>query len=76
MIEVLTESKEFWEDKNWAYENYSELVKRFSDQWIAIVDKKVICADPDLEKVEKKAREKTSKKHIPIIFIESGMNVY
>ncbi|MCK4613936.1 MAG: hypothetical protein KAU14_03960 [Thermoplasmata archaeon] len=36
------EPKEFWDDMQCGREHYSELVKKYPDKWIAIVDKSVV----------------------------------
>lgn len=69
------ESEEFWEDQKWGFKHYSELVRKYPDKWVAIVNKRVIVAG-DLELVEEEARKKTGKKDIPVIFVESGSHIY
>lgn len=67
--------KEFWEDWNWVFSNYSKLVKQYPNQWVAVVNKKIVSSGA-LGEVEDKAKAKTKRKHIPIIFIEDGSHVY
>lgn len=67
--------KRFWEDKEWAFANYSELLRQYPNMWIAVLNKKIISASPDLGKVEA-MKAKTGKKHIPVIFLEDGSHVY
>ena len=31
-------SKEFWDDLLWSEEHYSELMEKFPDKWVAIVE--------------------------------------
>jgi len=69
------ESKDFWDDENWGFKHYSELVRKYPDRWVAINDRKVV-ASGDLDAVEKKAKKKTGKKHVPVIFVESGSHIY
>lgn len=68
--------KKFWDDREWAYEHYSDLIKKYPDKWIAVLDKKVVAVSDGSGKILEKARAKTKKKYIPIIFIEGGVNVY
>jgi hypothetical protein len=67
--------KQFWEDKEWAFAHYSELVKKYPNMWIAVLNKKIISASPNLEEIEE-AKTKIGKKHIPVIFLEDGSHVY
>ena len=71
-----TISKEFWEDQQWGFQHHSELLDKYKDEWIAIVDKKVISAGHDLRKVKEKAREKTGRREIPVLFVECGAHIY
>ncbi len=68
--------KEFWDDMKWGREHRSELLDEYVNQWIAIVDKKVISAGKDLAKVKEEAKWKTHKKQIPTLFIDSGEHIY
>lgn len=65
----------FWEDKEWVFAHYSELVRKYPNMWIAVLNKKIIGASPDLGKVEE-VKADTGKKHIPVIFLEDGSHVY
>lgn len=67
--------KRFWEDKEWAFVHYSELVKKYPNMWIAVLNKKIIGASSDLGKVEE-VKATTGKNHIPVIFLEDGSHVY
>ena len=71
-----TISKEFWEDQKWGFNNHSELLKKFKDQWVAISDKKIVSAGEDLMKVEEEAKQKTGRKQIPVLFVECGAHIY
>jgi hypothetical protein len=68
--------KGFWEDARWGEENYTELQKQFKDKWVAIVDKKVVSYGENRGEVKKRAIELTGKKHIPLIYVESGAAIY
>ncbi len=67
--------KRFWEDKEWAFAHYSELLEKYQNMWIAVLNKKIIAASPDLGKVEE-IKAKAEDKHIPVIFLEDGSHVY
>lgn len=67
--------RRFWEDKEWVFAHYSELLRTYQNMWIAVLNKKIIAASPNLGKVEE-IKAKTGKKHIPVIFLEDGSHVY
>ena len=46
----------------WGREHRSELLDKYRNKWVAIVDKKVVSAGKDLIKVEEEARWKTDIK--------------
>lgn len=71
-----TISKEFWEDQQWGLKHHSELIDKYKDMWVAIVDKKIVSAGEDLGKVEEEAKQKTGKKQIPVFFVECGAHIY
>ena len=66
---------EFWEDKDWAFDNYSEWMQKYPDQWIAIVDKKVVAVGKNIREVERIAQDKTGRKDFPVIYIEGGVRI-
>ena len=68
--------KRFWEDDKWAEEHYSELIKKYPGQWIAVFNKKVISYGKNLAKVKEEAVLNVGKQKIPTLFIESGDHVY
>jgi hypothetical protein len=68
--------KEFWTDQEWGFKNHTQLLKKYRDMWIAIVNKKVVASGLDLAKVQKLAQKKTGKKYIPVMFVESGSHIY
>jgi hypothetical protein len=68
--------QEFWDDQEWALDNYERWIKEYPDQWIAVVDKRVVAAGKDIEAVELSAKKKTGREYIPVIFIEGCVHVY
>ena len=68
--------KEYWEDKEWVNENYTELVQKYPDQWIAVYDKEVIVANKYLGEVKKVARSKNFPRQCLYVFIEGTMRIY
>ncbi len=77
-MEMEIESKEFLDDMKWGEENYSDLMRRFPEKWVAIVDKKIVGVGRSISEAEKEAHKKTGIeiKKIPVIFIEKGANIY
>jgi hypothetical protein len=70
--------KEFWEDRKWADENHSELVKKYPNKWVAIVDKKVVAVSDGTGRFGRfleEAKRKTGRQYIPTIFVDAG-NIY
>ena len=56
------EAEQFWEDMQWGENNYAELVKRYPDKWVAIVNKKVVAFGESLRNIEIEAERKANKK--------------
>ena len=67
---------DYWEDSKWASENFTEIVKEYPDQWVAIVDKRVVAAGKTIAEVEEVCRIKTGRKDVPIYLAEKGIRVY
>lgn len=57
-MKTVTESKEFWEDSNWALKNYTQFIKHYPDKWVAIVDKRVVSSGDDPGIVREEAKKK------------------
>jgi len=68
--------KEFWEDLRWAQAHESELMEKHTGEWVAIVNKKVVAAGKNLERVKKEAMKITKKELFPTMFVESGAHIY
>ena len=68
--------KEFWDDMDWTSQHYSELMQKYPNEWVAVVDGKIISHGKDLEKIIKEAKRKTGKEHIAVEFIECGGHIY
>lgn len=68
--------KRFWRDERWAELHFPELQEKYLGNWIAIVNEKVVAVAEGPETARKMAEEKTGLKHIPVIFVESGQNLY
>ena len=68
--------KEYWKDKEWVNENYTELVKKYPDQWIAVYDKEVIVANKYLGEVEKVVQTKSFPRQCLYVFVEGTIHFY
>lgn len=68
--------KRFWEDKQWAIDNHTDLVEKYPDLWVAVVNKTVIAAGDSIKKIKEEARHKTGESYIPVFFVESSANIY
>ncbi|MGQ9627938.1 MAG: DUF5678 domain-containing protein [Anaerolineae bacterium] len=68
-------SQEYIEDQQWALENYGDLCGKYPDKWIAIVDKKVVAAGDNIEKIRAEAFQKTGREDVPVIFVEGTVRV-
>ena len=67
---------EYWEDSKWAGGHFTEIVREYANQWVAIVGKKVVAAGKTIAEVEKMGKEKTGRDEFPIYFAEKGIRVY
>ena len=68
--------RQFWDDQEWALENYQQLALEYPDEWVAIADKKVVSHGTDIAEMQRSTRSKTRRKHIPILFVEGSAHVY
>jgi hypothetical protein len=75
---IIAVKEKFWEDQEWGFKHYSELVDNYRDMWIAIVDKKIVSHGRDLRKVEEEAARKTGKdkEEIAVMYVESGTQIF
>ena len=56
-------SKEYLEDEKWTFEHLGELIEKYPNQWIAVVNKEVVCVGTNLAEVEEVARQKAGGRH-------------
>ena len=69
--------KSYWQDEQWAFDHYRELVKRYGDRWVAVVNRRVIAASKSSVKAEKQAQAKTGRQlPIAVVYVETGRHVY
>lgn len=76
MQETIKMPKRFWEDDKWAHEHLGELQDKYIDKWVAIYNKKVVAAAEGPMDARREAQKKTGVKEIPVVFVESGQNLY
>lgn len=76
MDKVKAEPKEFWDDMKWGRNHYSELIKKYPDKWVAIMNEKVVAVGESTRDIKEEAKKKTGKIHIPVMFIECGDHIY
>ena len=74
MVEI--EPKEFWDDLKWGRKHYHQLLAKYNDKWVAIVNKKVVASGESIKRIRQEAIKKTGKKHSPLIFVEDASHVY
>ena len=67
---------EFWRNRQWIFEHYNELARKFSDKWIAVFNRKVVASGDSISEVEKIAKKKVGEKCLPVTFIEKGVHIY
>ena len=69
--------KSFWQDEKWAFDHYPELLKRYEDRWVAVVNRRVVAASKSSVKAEEQAKAKTGRQSpIAVVFVENGRHVY
>lgn len=68
--EILRGIKEFSRDMDWLSKKHEELRKEFADKYIAIMNRRVIDSDPDLQKLLRRLKESgKNPSEIPVEFI-------
>ena len=68
--------KEFWDDLDWADAHMDEISAAHPDQWVAIVDRRVVASGPILAAVESRTMALTGRTEFPVLFAETGIRVY
>lgn len=68
--------KRFWADEEWAYKHYATLWRKYPNRWVAIYRKRVVAASKGLGRTALLAKKRTGQSQFPLIYIESGRNVY
>jgi hypothetical protein len=68
----------FWDDQEWGIQHYGELVDKYRNQWVAIVDQRVVSHGYELSPVEGEASQKTgrAKGQIALIYVEAGNQIF
>ncbi|HSB67980.1 MAG TPA: DUF5678 domain-containing protein [Candidatus Methylomirabilis sp.] len=63
-------------DVDWAYANYNALAAAHPNQWVAVVDERVVAAGVDLGEVGTEAARVAGRQDVAVIFVERGIHVY
>jgi|Deesub1362A_J573_1020465.scaffolds.fasta_scaffold26058_3 hypothetical protein len=71
-----TMTPRFWAECEWINKHYPELVQKYANMWVAVVNQKVIAANANLKEVEESVLKQTDRKDIPFLYIEDGSHVY
>jgi len=66
----------WYRDRDWIGEHTGDLKLRFPDEWIAVVDSKVVAHGPNLGGVERTTEERTGEKEFPVPLVESRPRFY
>ena len=61
---------------DWAFARYSELVRRYPNQWVAFAERRVLAHGKALRPVLEQARRKAPGQEIPHLFVERGIHIY
>lgn len=64
------ESPEDVKNDQWLKDNYIDLIADYPNQWIAVLDQKVVATGNQKRLVEKQARELAGGKEFSLYFIE------
>jgi hypothetical protein len=68
--------KKFWDDLDWANAHIAEISAAYPDQWVAIVDRRVVAGGLVLAEVEERATALTGRAEFPVLYAEAGIRVY
>jgi hypothetical protein len=68
--------KRFWEDDKWAHAHLGDFQEKYMEKWVAVCNKKVVAVAKGPITARKIAQKKTGLKEIPVVFVESGQNIY
>jgi len=66
----------YFQDLDWAYAHYNGLAAAYPNQWVAVVDGRVVAASLDLGVVEEEALRVAGRRDVAILFVEHGIHVY
>jgi len=69
-------SEEFWDDLDWARSNHTQLAKQYPDEWVAVINRKVVAFGKNLKRVKESAMKKFNKKEIAVFFADCGEHIY
>ncbi|MBI2126511.1 MAG: hypothetical protein HYU02_04260 [Thaumarchaeota archaeon] len=55
-------------NSKWLSANYRQLVKKYNDEWVAVLDKDVIDYDKDLKRLSARLRKKLDERYSEVAF--------
>jgi hypothetical protein len=64
------------EDYRWADSHHTQLAKKYPEQWVAIVDKKVVSHGKRPDRVRAKAHQHINRPEIALHFVEGHIHLY
>ena len=64
------ESQEDIKNDLWLKENYIDLIADYPNQWIAVLEQKVVATGNSKRQVEKQAKEQAGDRQFSLYFIE------
>ena len=76
MEKIEDEPQEYLDDLKWARAHYSELVDKYPDKWVAIVEAKIVAVGDSINGIREEAKRTTGRIRVPVMFVECGSHVY
>ena len=67
---------QYLRDMDWAYAHYAELERAYPNQWVAVVEGRVVAAGPVLADVRAGAAKFTDRGDVAVLFVEEGIHVW
>lgn len=69
-------SRQYWLDRRWIHDNYTQLVNDHANEWVAVHQGQVLASGNDLGAVEDAARAQCSAIDIVFQFIDDGSLIF
>ncbi len=68
--------KAWADDSDWISDHIEELTEQYPDQWVAVVDRRVVAAGTDRSAVYQEASAKTGRRNFPMWLMETRPRLY